>query len=134
MTHHTPRLTTKDGKPLRWPADAFPLVVAFNHACPLSVAASTIRAMEIWNRAAGDPLFRLVRVLDYEGHIDVFAVEEDLDPNDCGDFSDDLDDLVVVRSENGHCDLWWDEDGIISDASIVITNYGRAYNITTAVH
>ena len=134
MTHHTTRLTTKDGAPLRWDSDAFPLVVAFPSDCPLSVVASTVRAMEIWNRAAGEPLFALFGVMHDDFQVTVSAVEEELDPNDCGDFSDDLNDLGAIRSENGHCELWWAAHGAIRRADIVITNYGRAYNITTAVH
>ena len=133
MTHHTTRLTTKDGEPLRWDSDAFPLVVAFPSDCPLSVVASTVRAMEIWNRAAGEPLFALFGVMHDDFQVTVSAVEEQLDPNDCGDFDEDAA-KAVVRAEGGHCDLWWDDDGTITDCEIVITNYGRAYNVTTAVH
>jgi len=133
MTHHTTRLTTKDGEPLHWPDAWFPLVVGFDDDCPLSVVASTIRAMEIWNRAAPSPLFKIVSLWARGGRVKVYAVEEQLDPNDCGDFDEDAA-KAVVRAEGGHCDLWWDDDGTITDCEIVITNYGRSYNVTTAVH
>lgn len=140
--HHTPRLTTKDGAPLY--CERFPLVVGFWPGCPLRVVVGTVQAMAAWNKAAGEPLFRLVDVTD--DRVDVMACEliEEFDPDDCGDFdAPNVGGLMphpAARAQagttdvRGACELFWDDAGCILAANVHIEDWTRGYNTKTASH